>query len=943
MMNHRRIPVGVTALLLLVACYTGNSVDTQFEIPFVKYTLDNGLDVILHQDRSDPIVAIATLIHAGSNREKPGKTGFAHFFEHMSFNDSENVPRGANRKMIGELGGTRNGGTWTDGTIYYEVVPKDAFEKLMWIDSDRLGYMINTVTEWALENEKEVVKNEKRQRVDNRPYGHARQIVPQALYPADHPYHWPVIGSLEDLQAATLEDVREFYERYYGANNATLVIAGDIEIDETKALVQSWFGEIRRGPEVEPLPPMPVTLDETRSLYHLDNFAKLPELRMVYHTVESFHDDSYALDVLGNILSEGKRAPLYNVIVEEQELAPRVTAYNDSSELAGTFTIQVRAKDSVDLDAVKSAVDTALTRFEEQGFLDKDLERIKAEQETAFYNSISSVLGKAFQLASYNEYAGDPGRVTEEVARIQSVTRQDVLDVYERYIKGKHHVMTSFVPKDEPELIVEGAKQAVVQEEKIVQGAEKTVEADPDFEYERTETEWDRSEPALGPPPVLRPPDIWSAEAENGMAVLGIEHDELPLVQFRIVVEGGHLLDPPDKAGAAELLANLMMEGTKNKTPEELEDAIGELGASIGVRGGREGIVISANGLSRHYDELLALTTEILLEPRWDEKEFGRLKSKQLTDIRQGQGDPQTIAQNAFQKVLYGDDHILSLPSRGTIDSVSSISLDDLRKFYARNLSPSVAAFHVAGDIGRDRVLASLSDLETRWEAKQVEFPSYAVAEAPSTPKVYFIDVPGSKQSVINVGCLAIRGGEDDYNNLVYANNRLGSGSSARLTQLLRIEKGYTYGAGSWIPRRREVAPFQASTSVRANVTLESLELLKQQLQTYGPTFTEEDLATTKNLLIKQATREFETLGSLLGVLEEISRFELPLDYIEKEQQELMALTLDQLRGTIGRYMNEQRMAYVIVGDGETQKKRLSGLGYGKPIVLDVDGNPVEG
>jgi zinc protease len=688
---------------------------------------------------------------------------------------------------------------------------------------------------------------------------------------------------------------------------------------------------------------MPATLDETKSLYHLDNFAKLPELRMVYHTVESFHDDSYALDALGEILSEGKRAPLYNVIVEELELAPRVNAYNDSNELAGTFTIRVRAKDGVDLDEVKSAVDAALARFEEKGFLDKDLERIKVEQETSFYNSISSVLGKAFQLATYNEYAGDPGRVTEEIARIQSITRQDVLDVYQRYVKGKHYVMTSFVPKDKPELIVEGAKQAEVQEEQIVQGAEQAVEADPDFEYEITETKWDRSEPPLGPPPVLRPPKIWSADAANGMDVLGIEHDELPLVQFRLFLEGGHMLDPPDKAGAAELLADLMMEGTKNKTPEELEDAIGELGASINVSAGREGIVISANGLSRHYDQLVALVTEILLEPRWDEKEFERLKSKQLTDIRQGQGDPQTIARNAFQKVLYGDDHIFALPSQGTVDTVSSIALDDLKQFYGRNVSPSVAAFHVAGDIGRERVLASLSDLEKRWEAKEVEFPSYAVAEAPAKPRVYFIDVPGSKQSVIYVGCLALRGGEDDYNDLVYANNRLGSGSSARLTQLLRIEKGYTYGAGSWIPRRREVAPFQASTSVRANVTLESLELLKEQLQTYGPTFTDDDLATTKNLLIKQATREFETLGSLLSVLEDISRFGLPLDYVEKEQQELMALTLEELRGTIDRYMNEQRMAYVVVGDGETQEARLKGLGYGEPVLLDVDGNPVGG
>jgi len=931
---------GLVSLMLLAACYPGGQVAERFEIPFFKYTLDNGLEVVLHQDRSDPIVAIATLIHVGSSREKPGKTGFAHFFEHMSFNDSENVPRGANRKMIGELGGTRNGGTWSDGTIYYEVVPKDAFEKLMWIDSDRLGYMINTVTEWALENEKQVVKNEKRQRVDNRPYGHTGEIILENLYPADHPYHWPVIGSLDDLQAATLDDVREFYDRFYGANNATLVIAGDIDIDETRALVESWFGEIRRGPELPPLEPLSVKLEASTSLYHIDRFAKLPELRLVFPTVEDFHEDSYALDALGDILADGKRAHLYKVIVEEQKLAPAVSAYNSTSELAGTFEIRIRAKDGVDLDEVKLAVETALTRFEEQGFKDKDLARIKATLETNFYESISSVLGKAFQLASYNVYAGDPGFLTDEIDRIQGVTREDIVDVYNRYIKGKHYIMTSFVPQGAESLIVEGAVKAKVVEEKIVQGAEKTVAADPDFEYERTETTLVRDEPALGPAPVLDLPEVWSAEASNGMRVLGIEQNELPLVRFRIVLRGGHLLDPREKAGAAELLAALLTEGTKSKTPEELEDAIGELGADIDVRAGRESIVIQASGLSRHYDALLGLVAEILLEPRWDEKEYERLKSAQLTRIRQREGDPQSIASTTFEKLLYGEKHIFSLPTEGTADTVSAITLDDLKSYYTRNFSPSVASFLVTGAASRDAVLASLATLAGRFEPKQVEFPRFPVADAPDDPSLYFIDMPGSKQSVIYVGNLALKGNDDDYNNLVYANNRLGSGSSARLFQLLRIEKGYTYGAGSRISRRSEIAPFMASTSVRANVTLESLELLKQQLRDYRETFTEEDLETTKNLLIKQATRRFETLGSLMGVLQDISQFDLALDFIEQEQQELMQLTLADVQQTIDRYMNEKRMVYLVVGDGATQRARLKKLGYGDAVQLDVEGKP---
>ncbi len=939
----RMLAAGCALLLIVAGCQTGTETVQRFEIPFEKYTLDNGLEVVLHEDHSDPIVAVATLVHVGSSREKPGKTGFAHFFEHMSFNDSENVPRGANRKLIGELGGTRNGGTWTDGTIYYEVVPKDAFEKLLWIDSDRLGYMINTVSDRALENEKQVVKNEKRQRVDNRPYGHIRSILPGLLYPADHPYSWSVIGSLEDLQAATLGDVREFYDRYYGANNATLVIAGDIDIAETKALVDKWFGEIRRGPEVEPMIPQPIKLEKTKSVYHVDNFAKLPELRLVFPTVQMLHDDVYALDALAAILSEGKRAPLYNVIVEEQKLAPSAGANNSSNELAGTFTIRVRANAGVKLDDVKLAIDTALARFEENGFLDRDLTRIKTEQETDFYNGISSVLGKAFQLASYNEFAGDPGYITEELARIQAVTREEVLDVYNRYIKDQHYVMTSFVPKGEDELIVEGATRAEIQEEQIVQGAEKTIEEDPEFDYEKTATVVDRSEPQLGPSPDINIPAIWSEQLDNGIEVLGIHHDELPLVQFRVFLRGGHLLDPRDKSGAAELLAELMNEGTANRTPEELEDAIGELGASVNVRAGREGIVVSANGLARHFEALIDLATEILLEPRWDVKEFERLKTAQLTRIRQAEGDPLSIAYSVFDRLLYGGGHIYSIPSEGTLDTVGGITLDDLKAYYRRNFSPSVAAFHIAGAVGRDQALASLDGLATRWQAKAVEFPDYVVAPTPEEPAVYFVDIPGSKQSVIMVGSLALAGDDPDYNNLVYANNRLGSGSSARLFQLLRIDKGYTYGAGSSITRRNQVAPFLASSSVRANVTLESLQLFKEQLQGYRATFTEEDLRTTKNLLAKQATREFETLGRLLGVLEDIGRFNLPVDFIERDLAELRSLTLDEVHATIDRYMNEKHMVYVVVGDGATQRTRVAQLGYGAPVALDLHGMPIGG
>ena len=403
----------------------------------------------------------------------------------MSFNDSENVPRGANRKYIPELGGTRNGGTSFDYTQYYEVVPSDAMEKIFWIDSDRMGYMINTVTEEALEREKQVVKNEKRQNYDNKPYGHTFPVILKNLFPEGHPYSWPVIGSLEDLQNATLEDVKAFYDRWYGANNATLAISGDFDPEEVKPMIEQWFGEIRRGPEVEPMEPQPVVLEESRNIWYPDNFARLPSLNRYYPTVEQNHPDSYALEILAELLAGTKSTPLYKIVVEEKALAASVSASTMHLELAGTFSIGTRAFAGKSLDDAVAAIDAGLTRFAEDGVSESDLARIKIDLESSLYTSNSSTLGKALNLAMYNEFAGDPGFATENLRRLQAVTAEDVMRVFNKYVYGKHFVQTSFVPKSAPELAVSGSTQADVVEEEIVQGAEDEVSQGALAEFEK--------------------------------------------------------------------------------------------------------------------------------------------------------------------------------------------------------------------------------------------------------------------------------------------------------------------------------------------------------------------------------------------------------------------------------------------------------------------------
>ncbi|WGK64534.1 M16 family metallopeptidase [Croceiramulus getboli] len=941
-MNYRLIWCCL-ALGLLLGCNKEESAtptDT-FTLDYEKFTLDNGLEVILHVDRSDPIVAVATVMHVGSNREKPGKTGFAHFFEHMSFNDSENVPVGANRKMIPEWGGSRNGGTWSDGTIYYEVVPKDAFEKILWIDSDRFGYMINTVTEEALEREKQVVKNEKRQRVDNAPYGYTDEIIRKNLYPEGHPYSWTVIGSLPDLQSATLEDVKEFYNQYYGAGNASLVIAGDIDIEETKRLVQQWFGEIPKGPEVAPLNPQPVVLDESKSLYFEDNFAKLPELRQVYPTIPAYHEDEVPLGILGQLLSGSRKAPLYQVIVEEQKLAPNVSTYNNSSELAGEFVFRVRANAGTSLDSVNQAIQKGLDRFEKNGFTDDELKRIKTEAETNLYYGVETVLNKAFQLVQDNEFGGDPAYITERAAKTQAVTREDIMRVYNTYIKDQQHVMLSTVPKEQADLAVTGAQQAEVwQEEVTAMKANEQVAQGEEAEYEKTPTAFDRSEPDFGEAPLFNSPDIWEATLDNRMHAYGIESNELPLVVFRITIDGGQLLEDLEKAGVSSLTASMMNQGTKNRTPAELEEAIGLLGASINFNAGKEELVISGSCLARNYKETMALVQEMLLEPRWDEAEFERLTKALETNLKGREANPRAIASLNFDQLIYGKDNIYGIATNDTLETTKNITLNDLKAYY-QQLNPEDAVLHIVGDLNQEEALAGAAPLVASWKGDAVPLPEYALENQGHAGKLYFIDVPGSKQSVLYIGKPALSATDPKADELDFANEILGGGSSGRLFQVLRIGKGYTYGAYSYIPERLAVAPFTIQSSVRANATFPSLEIIEDMVESYGPDFTQEDVALTQNKILKQNTRAYESLNAKLGMLRDISKFKKPKDFVEQEQQRLMEMTLDDFKAVIENYLQEDEMVYVVVGDKATQWEEVKKLG--KPVIeLDIYGAPVE-
>jgi zinc protease len=926
---------GILTLVLISACGVGEPT-TRVAIAFEKFELANGLEVILHVDRSDPIAAVVMTFHVGSSREVEGKTGFAHLFEHLFFLDSEHLGPGGLDRLMTRIGSSTSGSTNRDRTNYFEVVPIDGLEKTLWAESDKLGFFINTVTASVIAKEKQVVKNEKRQSVDNRPYGHTSDVLDRAMYPDGHPYQWQVIGSLQDLDSADIADVVEFHRRWYGPNNATLVVAGDIDVLQTREWVEKYFSEI---PAVEtPAAATPPEVDLTGStlLAHEDNYARLPMLTVAWPTVPIYHRDSYALDVLADLLTDGKSAPLYEVVVKEREVAPAVTARSQTFELAGRFTLQVRAYAGTDLDDARAAVDAGFARFEARGVPADALERVKAGYETDFYNGLSSVMGKAFQLAQYNIFADDPGYVTEDLNRLLGVTADDVTRVYDAYIKNQPLVASSFVPRGEGDLALDGSQEADVVVEPILQGAEAELSA-----VERGESTTpsgiDRSvEPPYGVSPSLSAPDVWRTTLSNGVDVLGIEANEVPLVRFELRLKGGHLLEDPTATGVANLLAETMTQGTARKTPEELEAAIDMLGATIGVSSGSQSFVISGSTLSRSYAATMALVEEILLEPRFDEREFELARQRVRSDLRQRASRPVATADDAFSALLYGD-HILASSALGTLESVDTIDIASLRQYYERALTPTLAAFHVAGDVTEAQVTASLDGIASRWSGDLVALPDPPSWD-PARAGLYFVDVPDASQSVLRAGYLALAESDSEFYPATVMNFRLGGGGFAStLTQVLREQRGYTYGISSEFNGTDLAGPFQIRSSVRSNVTLEALRAIGEIVDAHGPDFNDVDLDATRSFLSRANARAFESLRAKIGVLADMSRYGFAPDYVLQREQIVRDMTIEQVRELANRYLASDRMIWLVVGDARTQLDRLAALGLGPIVTLDLE------
>jgi len=906
-------------------------------IPFEKYVLPNGLTVIVSEDHSDPVVHVDVTYHVGSAREEIGKSGFAHFFEHMMFQGSDNVADKEHFRIITEAGGTLNGSTNTDRTNYYETVPSNQWEKMLWLESDRMGFLLDAVTQKKFEIQRSTVKNERGQNYDNRPYGLAREVTAKALYPYGHPYSWLTIGYVEDLNRVNVNDLKNFFLRWYGPNNATLTVAGDVNTKEVIEKAEKYFGGIPRGPEVKPVQLDPVELKKTNYVSYVDNYAKLPMLQITYPTVPDFSEDMAPLDCLAEVLGQGRTSFLYQNLVKPQK-ALQASAYSNLDELAGTFTFTVIPLPGAKLSDMEKLVNAALQDFEKKGVTDDDIEKFKNTFESRTINRLASVSGKASQLAAFQTYTGNPNMIGKILEMYQKVTKADVVRVYNKYIKNKPAVVLSVLPKGKEDLIA-AADNFTIDSSHYVR---------PDYgysglKYNKPKDNFDRSKmPASGANPVVKVPDFWKKKLSNGVTAIGVENNEIPVVNVNVYLKGGNILEQKDlsKAGLTNLFTSMMSEDTKDRSSEEINLALEKLGSSINVYNSTDAIIFSVQSLSKNLSKTLDILKERMLRPKFTEETFNRLKRQTIEGIKNSKSQASSVANVVFDKINYGENNILGVADRGTEETVKNITLKDIQDYYDQYISSNDAQVVVVGNVKEKEVLPQLSFLD-QLPKKVVDLPSVPTAPVVEKTKIYVVNIPNAAQTEFRVGYVTNLkyDATGDYYKANLSNYNLGGGFNSRLNIKLREDKGWTYGARSGFAGNKYTGTFAFSSGIRANATDSALAALLADLKEYnskGPDDTE--VAFMKSSIGQSDARNYETGGQKAAFLSRMLIYNLPANFVDQQTKILNNISPKEIGSLAKKYYDINKMNILLVGDKNQFMPALKDFGY-EIVELDANGN----
>jgi zinc protease len=887
-------------------------------IPFEKVTLDNGLEVIFSQNDSLPIVSVNVWYHVGPANEAAGRTGFAHLFEHMMFQGSKHVPADQHFQILDSNGASQvNGTTGYDRTNYFETVPSNQLELALWLEADRMGYLLEVVDQTALSNQQDVVRNERRQRVENTPYGAAEEALSHALFPDGHPYYADIIGSHADIQAAQLEEVRDFFEQYYGPNNATVAIVGDFDRDEALALVQKYFGTLVSGPEPPPAdaatPPITAERRETVAVR-----AELPQLYMAWLSPSFYAPGDAEADVAATILGGGRASRLYEALVYEQQIAQDVSVFQQSAGLASMFRLQATARPGVELADLEAAVQEVLDEFLAAPPTQEEVDHALNGIETDFLIAgLETVGGVANMLNNYNHYLGDPGYLDDDIARYRAVTPEAVQAFATEYLQSSARVVIEAVP-GEPEPFDDPPAVAV--------------DVDPDAASPdgiNVAEDWRYEQPEGGPVPTFSVPTPASAELANGLTLIVSEERNVPMVSMQLVIGTGSDANPLDRPGLANLAAGMLDEGTATRGALEIADAVAALGGRLTTGSSMDETVITARSLSSNFPALLDLVADVALNPSFPDEELERQRAQRSAQLLQQRSNPEALAVEVLFNSIYGPDHPYGYIELGTPASVAALTRDDLVGFWERNFVPSNAALVVAGDISLDEMRPLAEAAFGAWDGEAAPRIELA-APADPEPGVVIADVPGAAQTVLYVGKVGVARSTADYAPLQVMNDALGGSFSSRINMNLREERGYTYGASSGFTYRKGPGPFFVYSPVRTDVTGQAVEEMFLELrEALTSPIAGDELQRSKDSIVLSLPGGFETSAGLAGRFADAWVYGLGLDYYEGFAARIDAVDDAAVAEVTERYITPDRMVVAAAGDRAAIEVPLAALGLG--------------
>lgn len=943
-----RSPALLTMLFcaLLSACSqpsskTNSMTDTsQLDIPYTKYTLENGLTLIVHEDHSDPIAHIDVTYHVGSAREELGRSGFAHLFEHMMFQGSEHVEDEEHFKIINEAGGQANGSTSQDRTNYYETVPSNYLETMLWLEADRMGFFLNGITQEKFEIQRATVKNEKKQNYGNRAYGRVYELTSKTLYPQTHPYHWPTIGETEDLNNATYEDLRNFFLRWYSPNNATITVGGDVDTQSVLRLTKKYFGSIPKGPDITDLTPSVPTLQADQYISYIDKNIRFPGLRITLPTVPSSHSDEAALQCLGDIIGGGKTSYLYQQFIATGK-AMHLTSYNSSSELSGEFSFFALPFPNSNLTQFESELNQSLQQFSEEDITDQAIEKYKAGYEARFIHKLENVSGKVTRLAYNQTIHNDASHYKTIINNVMNLTADDVRRVYREYIQNKPAVILS---------VLSDENQQPAQADTFDVLGLKPLKADPlkqeqTLSYSRPVDNFDRSKkPRPSEAKLTPPPNYWEHTLSNGMKVISTQTDELPITTLRLSLPGGGSADAAnmDKIGLSALTINLMNGATKNYSEKNMSEALEHLGSSISFSSDELRFHIVATSLTKNIDKTLTLLEEKLFRPAFLSSEFDVKKNQLVESVKSGTQDAGSTAAQVFDSLLFGRNHVLGTTNADALPKIESLTLDDVKHFYQQFITPVSGELVVVGNLNKKQILKKIAFLSEWHEGKQ---PEIAFPKTPNHDQttVYYVHKDSAAQAELRIGYLNdfVYEPTGDYYQCFLMNYILGGNFNSRININLREDKGITYGIRSYCGAAEIPQPFAISGSVTTEKSALAIRELLNEIKRYkNKGISTDELSYLQNSIAQSDALKYESSSAKASLLGNILRFNIPKDFTQARQKIISELTQEHIQHFADKFLHENKMIIVLVGNKDIFLPELEKLNL--PLMeLDENGEVI--